>query len=186
MKDRDIILLLQNKPSDGLREAIKEYGELLKIIISRLIPHNPMDVEECVADTFVSAWKTISRLDSETASLKGYLLCIARNTAINRYHRLKKDGRSFPLDSEMPADDNVEFMILREETAVQLQELITIMPEPDRQIIIRKYYLFETIKEIALQLSMDEIQVKNRLYRSRQKLKKALEERGITLESLSR
>lgn len=179
MQDKELIQLLQDKPSEGLYEAIKKYGELLKIVIARIIPQSPMDVEECVADTFVNAWKTIGRLDAETASLKGYLLCIARNTAINRYHQLKRHDSS-PLDTlDIPADTDVEGILLSAETSVQLQEAIAEMPEPDREIILRKYFLFESIKEIAEQLSMDETQIKNRLYRSRQHLKKKLQERGF-------
>ena len=180
MEDKELIQLLQNKPSDGLREAINQYGELLKVVIARILPQRPMDVEECVADTFVNAWKTINRLDAETANLKGYLLCIAKNTAINRYHRIKKHS-STSLDTlEIPADTDVEQMLLSAETSMELQEVIAEMPNPNQEIILRKYFLFETTKEIAQHLSMDECQIKNRLYRSRQYLKRVLEERGFT------
>ncbi len=180
LEDKELIQLLQNKPSDGLREAINQYGELLKVVIARILPQRPMDVEECVADTFVNAWKTINRLDAETANLKGYLLCIAKNTAINRYHRIKKHS-STSLDTlEIPADTDVEQMLLSAETSMELQEVIAEMPNPNQEIILRKYFLFETTKEIAQHLSMDECQIKNRLYRSRQYLKRVLEERGFT------
>ncbi len=65
-------------------------------------------------------------------------------------------------------------------TRVTVQELVAGMDEPDREIFVRRYYLLESIREISRRTELDEIQIKNRLYRGRQKLKKQLEERDIT------
>lgn len=183
MDDKNLIQLLQSKPSEGLREIIRQYGGLLRTVISRIILNSHQDVEECVADTFISAWKNIHRLDAG-CSLKGYLLCIARNTAINRYHQLKRQNHASLELLELVGGEDVELTVIGDETSLELQELIAAMPEPDREIIIRKYFLFESLNEIGGRLGITDEQVKKRLYRSRQKLKTALEERGVTNEAI--
>jgi len=174
--------MLQSKPSEGLRAAIAKYGGLLETVVSRIVKNSPQDVEECVADTFVAAWKSIGRL-REDSSLKGYLLCIARNMAIKRYHRLKK-ANHVPLDDEAAMDGDIELSVIREETMLEFQRSISSLPEPDREIILRKYFLFESVKDIAGRLEMGEVQIKNRLYRARHSLRKVLAERGITCEEI--
>lgn len=179
----ELIRLLKTKPSEGLREAIRQYGGLTRTVISRIIPYNPQDIEECIADTFINAWKTIERLD-ENGSFKGYLLCIARNTAINRYQQLKRQNHvSFDL-LEILGEEDIEMSVIDDETLMELQELIASMSEPDREIIIRKYFLFESLKEIGRRFEMTDEQVKKRLYNSRQRLKTALIERGVTYEKI--
>lgn len=175
MEDRLILQRMRDDPSEGLRDALKKYGGLVRLVVSRLL-ENRQDVEECVADAFINVWKNIDKIQG--GSLKGYLLCAARNLSINR---LKQSKRHMPvlLDEDEPAPDDVGLLVSWQEQAAILQHLITQMTEPDREILIRRYYLFERIKDIAQQLGFDETQVKSRLYRCRQRLKKSLEERGI-------
>lgn len=179
--DRQLILLLANDPSAGMYAAIQQYGGLVQMIIARILRGCPQDVEECVADTFVKAWKTIHRLDAGDSSLKGYLICIARNTAISRYHQLKKQNAgSIVLLEELSSGEDVLHTVINEEETWILQQLILAMDQPDREIFIRKYFLFASVKEIAAEMGMDDIQVKNRLYRGRQRLRAELQQRGVS------
>jgi RNA polymerase sigma-70 factor (ECF subfamily) len=166
-----------------LREAIRQYGGLVSLVVSRILPGLPQDVEECVADTFANIWKNLGQLD-ENVNLKGYLLCTARNTAINRYNQIKR-RKSVPFELlELASEDDVELAAIDGETMEALQRLITGLNEPDREIIIRKYFLFESLAVIGGHLGLSAEQVKKRLYRCRQNLKEALKERGITHEAI--
>lgn len=183
MQDKQLIQLLYENPSEGLREVMHAYGGLLYTVAARILPGNPQDVEECVADTLVKMWQRCDRLSGDS-SIKGYLLCIARNTAINRYHQLKR--RSCVSLSAVDVGDGEDFtlQVLSDGDLMQLQEQILNLPEPDREAIIRKYFLFESYKEIAARLDMNTDQVKKLLYRSRQKLRMALKERGMSYEAI--
>lgn len=64
-----------------------------------------------------------------------------------------------------------------------LKELIVELEEPDREIFFRKYFLFEPLGLIAQKVGLDQAQVKNRFYRGKRKLRKRLEERGISYEA---
>lgn len=57
MKDRELTRLLQAHPEEGLEAAMLEYAPLVKGILCRILPQNPCDREECMADVFVALWQ---------------------------------------------------------------------------------------------------------------------------------
>lgn len=57
MKDRDLTRLLQHDPDAGLQAAMQAYASLVKVVLLRILPRDPQDVEECMADTFVALWR---------------------------------------------------------------------------------------------------------------------------------
>lgn len=179
MEDNAIVQLLKNKPSDGLYEMIKKYRSFVAAITGRILHGNQQDVEECVDDTFLSVWKSTGDAGSEIINLKGYLACTARNTAINRYHQLARLNVIDIDEIDLAEDNDMLLEFENKSNAIVLQELITAMDKPDRELMIRKYFLFEKVKDIATQTNLDETQVKNRLYRAKQKLRKQLVERNV-------
>jgi len=183
LDDKQLIKLIRSDPSEGLKEAISAYGGLIKAVVMRILK-DPQEVEECVADTFISLWKNIFTL-KKAGSLKAYLLCIARNNAIDRYRKLKKKD-TIPVDVidgfEPIVHDDVELLVIKNEFMDELQKLIMKMPEPNREIFIRKHFMFEPVKEIAERLNLNEVQVKDRLYRSRKQIRSSFEKKGINYE----
>lgn len=51
---------------------------------------------------------------------------------------------------------------------------VNALGEPDREILVRRYYYEQKPKEIALALNLSVKQVNNRLYQTKQKLREAL------------
>lgn len=184
MEDSEIVLLLKSKPSDGLYEIIKKYRSFVAKITGRILRGNQQDVEECIDDTFLSVWKAAGDTGSEITNLKGYLACTARNTAINRYRKLTRLNVVDIDEIDFAEENDMMLEFENKNNAITLQGLIAAMDEPDREIFIRKYFLFEKVKDIATQTELDEVQVKNRLYRGKQKLRKQLEERDVIYESV--
>ena len=184
MEDSNIVLLLKNKPSDGLYEIIKKYRGFVAVIIGRILRGNQQDVEECIDDTFLSVWKAVGDAENDIKNLKGYLACTARNIAINRYRQLAKRNVVDIDDIDLAEENDLMLVFENKSNSIALQKLIAAMEETDREIFIRKYFLFEKVKDIARQTSLDEVQVKNRLYRGKQKLRKQLEERNVIYETV--
>ncbi|MCL2053838.1 MAG: RNA polymerase sigma factor [Oscillospiraceae bacterium] len=175
MNDEQMLELLTSNPSMGLRELINRYTGLLTAVASRILK-NPQDVEECVADAFISMWKTLHKLE-KPEGIKGYLICTARNNAIDRYNRLK--NQSYSTDEiEIISDEDMEMSVIDSEFIDKLQSLIMKMSPVNREIFTRKLFMFETDKEIAAAVGLSESKVKARLYRGRKSLRKALDERG--------
>ena len=184
MDDKQIILLLKNRPSYGLHEAIGKYRAAVQAVVSRVLPYHPQDVEECVADTFVSIWRIIDRIDADTKTFRGLILSTARNTAINRYNQLGRRPVVSLETLELAGEDDIALTVLSAETTKELQDLIVGMGQPDQEIFFRKYFLFESVQDIAAHVGLGEGGVRNRLYRGRQKLRRQLEERGVSYEAI--
>lgn len=183
MSDKEIILLLKARPSDGLYEAIQQYHRLVRTVVRRILHNHPADAEECVEDTFVNIWRQIDRIDPDTPYFKAYILGAARNIAITRYRQLHRN-QTLSLESvPEPVEKDIAETILSNETNREVQQLVLEMDEPDRGIFFRRYFLFESYKQIAQALKLSEVQVKNKLYRKKLSLRKKLEERGILYEA---
>lgn len=180
--DRQLALLLKNDLSRGLREAMNRYGAPVKTICAAILgAENRQEVEEAVADSFVALWKTLDRYDPEQP-LSSWLYGIARRTALARRRAM---GRSAPfqeLEEELPAGDaDLTDQTAQRENARLLRQAVEELPPPDQEIFIRRYYLYERIKDIAARLGLTPKAVEHKLARGRQRLKRTLTERGVSL-----
>lgn len=187
MEDKKIIRLLKTNPQEGLRAAIETYRGGVHAITSRILQKRNEDVEECVADTFFRIWKAAEKgqIDPDTETFRGLVYSTARNVALTRYRKLAREQAVLvDEDTGIAAEIDILGDITRSETSRELKAAVLAMPEPDRQIFFRRYYLFESVKEIAGRVGCTEVQVKNRLYRGKQLLQKALQGKETYLETV--
>ena len=70
MKDRELTRLLQTQPEEGLEAAMLDYAPLAKAVLNRILPQNPCDREECMADVFVSLWRNAAKLERTATPLR--------------------------------------------------------------------------------------------------------------------
>ena len=92
MKDRELTRLLQAHPEEGLEAAMLEYAPLVKGILCRILPQNPCDREECMADVFVALWRSAAKLETTRTPLRPWLAVAARNRGIDCYNALRRRG----------------------------------------------------------------------------------------------
>ena len=90
MKDRELTRLLQTHPEEGLEAAMLAYAPLVKAVLNRILPQNPCDREECMADVFVSLWRNAAKLERTATPLRPWLIVTARNKGIDRYNALRR------------------------------------------------------------------------------------------------
>ncbi|WP_294571609.1 sigma-70 family RNA polymerase sigma factor [uncultured Subdoligranulum sp.] len=180
MNDRDLTRLLQTDPDAGLRAAMQAYASLVKAVLLRILPRDPRDVEECMADTFVSLWRHAARLEQQKTPLRPWLLVTARNKGIDRYHGLRRHA-ALSLDEELSRTlgEVAAFDRAASDAADWVGALVAAMGPPDREIFLRKYYLLQSSKEIAAALGMTEGAVNTRLSRGRERLRRQLEQKGV-------
>ncbi len=183
MNDDKLIKLIKQRPSKGLVSAIEQYGALVKTIVVRIIGYeNHQDVEEAVSDVFVELWKSINNFNSEKGSLKNYLTSISRHVGINTYKRKLIKHEIIPIEeNDLEIEIDFENEISKSINKKIIKETIDNLPHPDKDIFIRRYYLFESIKEIAFSLNLNIKIVENKLYRGKLKLKNQLINNGIIL-----
>jgi len=186
MDDNKIIELFMDRSEQAISEASKKYGKYCHYIAYSIL-HNDEDSEECVNDAYLRAWNSIP--PQHPNSLKTFLGKITRNLSLNKWEMLSAEKRgagqaSLILDelsecipSEENAERTAENMIIRD----ALDRFLDALPAGTRKIFVRRYFYMSSVKEIAHEYGLSESKVTVTLFRTRKKLKTALEKEGISL-----
>ena len=142
--------------------------------ISYRITNNEMDAEDVLQESFVSAFKNMTKYQG-TASVGAWLKRIVINTAINTVKKRKMEllpieEHDHFLDTE--PDDDSDLYLNVEKIRSAVQKL------PDGYRLVLSLYLFEGYDhaEIASILQVTESTSKSQYNRSKKKLKEILRE----------
>ena len=181
MLEHEITAGLKKRDAKAFEEVIKRFTPLVASIV-RNVSRGSLskeDMEETVADVFVTLWKNTDNIvDSK---LKGYICCIAKTkaltkiTSVNRHILLDID------DYDAEDDFSVSSEVEKQEIVNSLREIISETEMPEKEIVIRYYYYYQSITQIAEIMKMNPETVKTKLRRTRDKIKRRLSERGYTL-----
>lgn len=182
MSDRQLFILLKNDPARGLEETIARYGGAVKTICAAILgADHREDVEEAMADSFVALWRGLDRYDP-ARPLAGWVYGIARRTALNRRRALGRAGRWEELPDTLTAEDaDPADRVAAQQELERLRDAIGQLPQPDREIFLRRYYLYQTVNEIAACMGLAPKAVENKLCRRRKQLRQAFREGGKDL-----
>ena len=176
MNDTRTISEIKERKEQTINEVINKYSKLLWAIVSAVLKNvgSEQDVEECVADVFIDLWENPDKYDSARGTLKSWLCMVARCKAIDRYRALSKHS-TVPLESAMMVSRmGLQDLLMQEETKRELVAAIGVLADTEKDILIRRYYYEQKPREIAKALDLPLKQVENHLYRSKQKLRKAI------------
>ena len=176
MNDERTIAAIKNRNEAAINEVITKYSKLLWSVACAVLNNmgSTQDVEECVADTFIYLWEHPEKYNSQRGKLKTWLSIIARTQAVNRCREIAKQN-IIPLEESDFVDQlGIVDTYLEAETRRALLAAVNALGEPDREILIRRYYYDQKPKEIALALDMSVKQVDNRLYQTKLKLRESL------------
>ncbi len=179
MEDKDIIDLYWSRSEDAIPETEKKYGRYCKYIAGNILK-NPEDTEECLNDTWLSAWHAMP--EARPSFLKAFLGKISRNLALNKYeeiHAKKRGGGEIPmlldeLQETLPGKSDVEGIVDQQALIHVLNQFLSGLKVEERKIFVRRYWYCASIKEIAGQYALSESKVKMTLKRSRDKLRAEL------------
>ena len=138
------------------------------------------DIEECLSDTFLSLWENSEKIQPE--KLKAYIGTIARSKALDKLRGLKI---ILPLEEDiiLARCEEPEAQSIKNELAELIKQAVEDLPEPDREIFKRRYFLMESCDTIAEKTAMNPSTVRTRLSRGLLKLRKYLGERGYDNEN---
>ena len=176
MDERALLKKLKNKNEKALQETIQRYTAYVSTIIKEILNSRATveDIEELVADTFISLWKTSERIDYvQYSSLKAYIGEIARNKAKD-YLKMNKDIDLELYENAILIDDGIERQLLQKEQQQYIQKLLTKLKPEDQKIFLLHYYQYKKVDEIALIMHMNPQTVKTRLRRGREALRTLL------------
>lgn len=179
ISDIELLKLLHSRPEAGLKVMMDNYMALIYTIIYNKLSgiYSKEDIEECVSDVFFEVFHYKSRIDLQKGSIKAFLAIIAKRKAIDMY-RKNKNNNHVPID-DVSQDlysivDDVADSILLKESNSELINAIKSLGEPDSEIIIRKYYFYQSSKDISKNLGLKVNTIDKKVSRCMQKLKKVL------------
>ena len=178
LNDEKIIQAIQCSDETAMDYAINKYSRLMWSIVSAVLKNtaSEQDMEECVADVFIYLWNHPEKFDPRRGKLKVWLSVVARSQALDKYRELARSS-AIPLEDTFIADKiGAADRILAQETRHTLIRAINTLHEPDREILIRRYYHEQKPREIAVALDMPVKHVENRLYRAKKKLRELISE----------
>ena len=176
LNDERMITEIKNQNEAAINEVITKYSKLLWSVAGAVLNNigSTQDVEECVADTFIYLWEHPEKYNPQRGKLKTWLSIIARTQAVNRCREIAKRNIVPLEDTDFIDQLGIVDTFLEAETRRALLAAVNALGEPDREILIRRYYYDQKPKEIALALDMSVKQVDNRLYQTKLKLREAL------------
>ncbi|MBR6242830.1 MAG: RNA polymerase sigma factor [Ruminococcus sp.] len=110
--------------------------------------------EDCVAETFVRLTQ-VKKFSAKKGDGKGFILTIARNTALELRRRYRKEIKDVYLQTYGEADKTVE-------NSIYINQLLGNLSDKQRQVVVLKCCAELTFKEIAKIMKSPESTVKSR------------------------
>ena len=176
MQDKKLAAELEKRNEAAMSRLIDQYAKLLWSVAGAVLHGvgTAQDVEECVADVFIYLWEDPRRYDPQRGTLKSWLAMVARSKAIDRWRELSARSTVPWEEVFLAGETGTVDSVMEEETRRALIAAVNALGEPDREILVRRYYYGQKPKEIALALDMSVKQVDNRLYQTKRRLRQVL------------
>lgn len=182
MKDTELIELYFNRDERAIEATKESYGAYCFKVAFALL-EDRLDAEECVLDTLSRAWNAIP--PERPILLRAYLAKITRRLALER---LERAGRQKRGEAQTVLDELAEVLPSSADTAgeAETRELtravngfIRGLPEREANILIRRCFYSEPVKQIARSYGLNEKHAAVILGRTRKKLRAYLIKEGF-------
>ena len=181
MEEAEALKRLRRGDEEALNWFVDRYAGYVSAIVRRIGGGRmeTCDVEEAASDVFLTLWQNAEKVREGRS--KAYLAGIARNKA---KEKLRSAGRKTALEEDvlLISGEDVESRLTQSAQAAFLREAVMAMPQPDREIFLRYYYLYQPIADIAAEMKLNPATVKTRLNRGRSKLKEVIKKGGYGVE----
>ena len=183
MEDQKIIDLYWQRSEQAIQETDAKYGGYCFSIAYNILT-NREDSEESVSDTYLSAWHAMP--PKRPGILSAFLGKITRHISIDRWRRRsaqKRGGGEIVLALEELEDClsdgySTEEAVQKKELAVFINRFLDTLPETERNIFLCRYWYVDSVKDIADTFGFSVGKVNSMLFRTREKLRRALEKEG--------
>ena len=184
VSDKEMLDLLEEDPSEGLREMIEVYSSFVyTIVYSKLrTVLAAADNEEFVSFVFSRVYENRADINLSRGSLKGYLSTLTKRMSIDEYRRHTARVKTVEItDEQAAAIADVRDMQADVERSLDQQALVNALKrleQADRDVLVRRYYYNQKSTEIARAMHMSDAAVRKRLSRAVDKVKEMLLSQG--------
>ena len=182
MDDIRIIDLFLARNEQAIEETDRKYGRLCFSIANRIL-ENREDSEECVNDTYLTAWNKIP--PTRPNHLGAFLCKITRFLSLKKLEFLNAQKRtavvtvSFEELENILSDDKISPDVGAEELGGLISAFLRQEKADARNVFLRKYLFFDSVAEIGERYGLKENTVKSMLFRTRNRLREYLRKEGI-------
>ena len=185
MEDNEIIELYLKRDENAIFETEKKYGNYCRKIAENILIRE--DSEECINSALLGIWNSVPPKKPE--NLKFFFAKIVRNIALTKrrknYAEKRGGGKTEEVFEELSeflrSEENVEEKVIGKELKESINRFVKNLPEAERNVFVRRYFFFESPKEIGKLCGFSPNRVSVILYRIRKKLKDYLEKEGYSL-----
>ncbi len=178
--DEDILDLYFARDERAIKETAGRYGGVC-MKVSMGILSSRSDAEECVNDSYLQAWNRIP--PERPRSLCAYLCRIVRNLSVSRLRHITADKRSRDLTISMeelsavlPAEVESEGELTR-----HISDFLRREEAINRRLFVGRYWLSQSVAELSAAWGLPAKTVSQKLFRTRERLRTYLTERGYTI-----
>ena len=180
-EEEKLVKALRRGELSALEELLDRYTPYVSSVIARILRGRQADVEELTADVFLAAWDNRAKL--QPGKVKCYLGTIARNRAFNL---LRASRESLPLEDDvlLLETEGPDRALDKKETARVVNQALSQLDKPQRELFVRHYYYGQTVQEAALAMGLNQSTAKTWLRRGRETLKTILEQEGYGHEAV--
>lgn len=183
MEDEQILNLYFSRSEQAIGETASKYGPYCHSIAMHVL-ENEEDAEECVSDTWFSAWNSIP--PKRPSPFSAFLGRITRNLSIDRWRRtraFKRGGGQMELALEELKDcvsgaGTLENDLIRRETLGAVNRFLGQLSVVERNVFLCRYWYLDSIQTISEVSGFSQSKVTSMLHRLRGKLRKKLSEEG--------
>lgn len=158
-----------------------EFGKLYRAELPRIynffryrVGDGPV-AEDLTSATFEKAWRNRHRYRRDLAAFSTWLYTIARRVAIDHYRQRRPE---LPLDQASHVSDGnpaPEALLQKREEADKLSDLLSRLPDRERDLVALRYGAGLSNREIARVTGLSEGNVAVILHRTRQQLREEWE-----------
>ena len=183
MDDKNIVELYFSRNEEAITQTDKKYGRYCYSIAYNILI-NKEDAEECVSDTYMTAWRAIP--PRRPSVLSTFLGKITRHISIDRWRERsasKRGGGEVTLALEELEDcvaglQNVEMEYERKELIRAYVKFLDALPVMERRVFLCRYWYVYSVEAIAEKFGFSQSKVKTMLHRTRVKLRKQFAKEG--------
>jgi RNA polymerase sigma-70 factor (ECF subfamily) len=178
-EDRDVVGLLRGGDRDAAFALLLPRYERRVFRLCCALLRDTALAQDTAQESLVRIWKGLPRYDGR-AALSSWIYTITRNRCLSAIERRRAqatlDDSDDVLDSlAAPGSDAHE----PEDASAHLKELIGLLPERHRRVLVLFYFEDRSVSEVAQQLGAPEGTIKTTLFRARAALAELLKARGL-------
>lgn len=185
MTDEKIIALYECRDEQAIPASIEQYGTYCHAIAGRILK-DPGDIEEVLADTWLAAWNSIP--PQRPRYLRLFLGKITRNKALSLWRKNQAYHRgggepAIALEElgQIAGGHTPEQVVDTQQLGAAIGRFLQTEPPRRRSVFLRRYFYMEDPATIAAYYGIRETNLRMMLSRTRQRLKRFLEQEGYIL-----